>query len=65
MLLLVDLRGILVPTSLLNDKFHRFHSFSHPSVKLYLDSINVEVNVLTEADKLGQRLLKTLLQVGF
>ena len=32
MLLLVDLWCILVPTSLLNDKFHRLYSFSHPSV---------------------------------
>ena len=64
MLLLVDLRGILVPTSLLYDELHGLHSLSHPGVELYLYGVNMEMDVLTETNQLRQRLVHSFLQVG-
>jgi hypothetical protein len=64
MLVLVDLGPILVSTSLLNNELHGLYSLSHTSVQLYLDCVNVEMDVLAESYQLRQGLLNTLLQVS-
>jgi hypothetical protein len=52
MFLFVSLGSLLISSRLLYYQFHGFNSLSHSTVKLYFDGINVELQVLSEANKL-------------